>query len=131
MIATGLALFPWEDIDMAVREQAEQEIWSDAEYQQWLDTLLAEPGCAKCGYTGEEWQEGTCGGEGWTGKPCPHCSDPTAGMSELGFMEYTFQQLTAQIPEKMLSFADVMLRAPRTGGWDLLPEWQRDDYVGA
>lgn len=43
VIVADVALFPWEDIDMAVREQAEQEIWSDAEYQQWLDALLAVP----------------------------------------------------------------------------------------
>lgn len=40
---TTLALFPWEDVDAAVRERAELEIWSDAEYQQWLDELLAVP----------------------------------------------------------------------------------------
>lgn len=30
-------------------------------------------GCSKCAYTGEGWLHGTLGGDGWTGKPCPHC----------------------------------------------------------
>lgn len=42
-MVADVSLYPWEDIDAAVREQAEQEIWSDAEYQQWLDELLAVP----------------------------------------------------------------------------------------
>lgn len=104
---TTLALYPWEDIDIAVREQAEQEIWSDAEYQQWLDELLTVP---------------------------------VEEMGELEFMEYTLAQLEAQPAAEMLSFAEVTLRAPRSGGWsqalldgevEVLPAWQREDYVGA
>ena len=96
---TTLALYPWEDIDMATRERAEQEIWSDAEYQQWLDELLAVP---------------------------------VEEMDELEFMAYMADQLEAQPAAEILSFADVMLRAPRSGGWSqVLPDWQRDDYVGA
>lgn len=38
--------------------------------------LLSDPGdeigCIKCGWTGEEWLS-VCGGDGWAGKPCPHC----------------------------------------------------------
>lgn len=108
MIATGLALFPWEDIDMAVREQAEQEIWSDAEYQQWLDALLGKP---------------------------------VEEMDELEFMAYMADQLEAQNVEKTLSFAEqTLMFAPRTGGWsqallagevEVLPDWQRDEYVGS
>lgn len=30
-------------------------------------------GCKMCGGTGEGWAHGTLGGDGWTGKPCPHC----------------------------------------------------------
>ena len=30
-------------------------------------------GCQMCAYTGEGWLHGTLGGDGWTGKPCPHC----------------------------------------------------------
>lgn len=103
---TTLALFPWEDIDMVVRAQAEAEIWSDAEYQQWLDELLA---------------------------------DDVATMSEAEYMTYLADQLEAQPAAETLSFAEETLRAPRTGGWsaellagavDVLPEWQRDDYIG-
>lgn len=32
-----------------------------------------EVGCIKCGLTGEEWLN-VSGGDGWTGKPCPHCA---------------------------------------------------------
>lgn len=107
MTTTGLALFPWEDIDMAVREQAEQEIWSDAEYQQWLDTLLGKP---------------------------------VEEMDELEFMAHMADQLEAQNVEKTLSFAkQTLMFAPRTGGWsqallagevEVLPDWQRDGFVG-
>lgn len=31
-----------------------------------------EVGCIKCGWTGEEWLS-VSSGDGWTGKPCPHC----------------------------------------------------------
>lgn len=37
-----MALFPWEDIDMVVRQQAEDEIWSDAEHDAWLTALFAD-----------------------------------------------------------------------------------------
>lgn len=110
-MTTGLALFPWEDIDMAVREQAEQEIWSDAEYQQWLDTLLGKP---------------------------------VEEMDELEFMAYMADLLEARPRlggnREMLSFAEqTLMFAPRTGGWsqallagevEVLPDWQRDGFVG-
>lgn len=96
-MVADVTLFPWENVDMAVREQAEQEIWSDAEYQQWLDALLTVP---------------------------------VEEMTELEFLAHAADQAEAQNVEKTLMFVDVMLRAPRTGGWDLLPEWQRDGYVG-
>ena len=108
-----MALYAWEDIDMAVREQAEQEIWSDAEYQQWLDALLTVP---------------------------------VEEMGELEFLAYAADQAEAQsvektltLAEQMLSLAMVQVLAPRTGGWsvellagavDVLPDWQREDYVG-
>lgn len=95
---TTIALYPWEDIDMAVREQAEQEIWSDAEYQQWLDALLTVP---------------------------------VEAMGELEFLAMMADQLEAQPAEKVLSLTEEMLRAPRAGGWELLPDWQREDYVGS
>lgn len=115
-MVADVSLYPWEDIDAAVREQAEQEIWSDAEYQQWLDELLADSG----------WLEAD--------------SQQPADMSELEFMEYTLAQLQAQPAAEILSFAEVTLRAPRSGGWsqalldgdvDVLPDWQRDEYVGS
>lgn len=37
-----IAIYPWEDIDMAVREQAEAEIWNDEEFQAWLDEAMSE-----------------------------------------------------------------------------------------
>lgn len=91
------ALYPWENVDMAVREQAEQEIWSDEEYQQWLDALLTVP---------------------------------VEEMGELEFLAMMADQAEAQNAEKVLSLTEQTLRAPRTGGWDLLPDWQRDGYVG-
>lgn len=112
------ALYPWETVETVERELIEAEILADAEFQQWFDRVWA--GMEQAIELGPLCDQ-----------PQPAPADPTAGMSELEFMEYTFQQLTAQIPEKMLSFADVVLRAPRTGGWDLLPEWQRDEHVGA
>lgn len=103
-----VALYPWEDIDMAVREQAEAEIWSDAEYQQWLDAFVGKP---------------------------------VEAMTELEFMAYTADQLEAQPSAETLSFAEeTLMFAPRNGGWSaellagavaILPDWQRDDYVGA
>ncbi len=108
-----IALYPWETVEAVEREQIEAEILADTEFQQWLDELWAD----------------SCWLEAASQQPTDS-SQQLSGMSELEFMEYTFQQLTAQISEKMPSFADVMLRAPRTGGWDLLPEWQRDGYVG-
>lgn len=120
---TMIALYPWENVDMAVREQAEQEIWSDEEYQQWLDELLADSG----------WLEAD--GQ----QPAANSQQP-ADMDELEFMAYMADQLEAQPAAEILSFADVMLRAPRSGGWsqalldgevDVLPDWQRDDYVGS
>ena len=37
-----MALFPWEDIDATIRQQAEDEIWSDAEHDAWLTELFAD-----------------------------------------------------------------------------------------
>lgn len=37
-----------------------------------LKASTTDIGCDKCGGTGEEWLN-VCGGDGWTGKPCPHC----------------------------------------------------------
>lgn len=93
-MVADVTLFPWENVDMAVREQAEQEIWSDAEYQQWLDALLTVP---------------------------------VEEMSELEFLAYAADQAEAQSAEKVLMFAEQTLMS---GGWDLLPDWQRDGYVG-
>jgi len=116
-VIADVSLYPWEDVDAAVRERAEQEIWSDAEYQQWLDVLLGKP---------------------------------VEEMGELEFMAYMADQLEAQprlegnrkvlsLAEEMLSLAMVQMFAPRSGGWsaallagevEVLPDWQRDEYVG-
>lgn len=39
---SDLAIYPWEDIDAAVRAQAEAEIWADEEHDAWLAQLLAD-----------------------------------------------------------------------------------------
>lgn len=84
-----IALYPWETVETVTREQVEAEILADAEFQQWLDDVMADP----------------------------------ADMGELEFMAYMADQLEASIVAPVLD-------SPRTGGWDLLPDWQRDDYVG-
>lgn len=114
---TTMALYPWETAETVDREQIEAEILADAEFQQWFDSVMA--GIEQAIELGPLHDQ-----------PQPAPADPTAGMDELQFMEYTFQQLTAQPAEKVLSFADQTLRAPRSG-WGLLPAWQRDEYVGA
>ena len=45
----NVALFPWEDIDAAVRQQAEEEIWSDEEHDAWLAALFADQQAALVG----------------------------------------------------------------------------------
>lgn len=53
-------------------EESFDAMWDDDD-----DDDLPDPGdeigCIKCGWTGEEWLS-VCGGDGWTGKPCPHCA---------------------------------------------------------
>lgn len=51
----------------------------------WLVADEWGDGCPRCGYTGEEWLM-VSGGDGWSGKPCPHCS-PKAQM-EAGYYAY-------------------------------------------
>lgn len=41
-MVANMALYPWEDIDAAVREQAEAEIWADEAHDAWLAGLLAD-----------------------------------------------------------------------------------------
>lgn len=72
---TTLALYPWEDIDMAVRERAEEEIWSDEEFLAWLDEVMSE-----------------------------------------------------QAPEEEPDY--VPFQQPASYWADVLPDWQREDYVG-
>lgn len=62
------ALYPWEDIDAIVREQAEEEIWSDAEYQAWLDGILADDGRSLTGSDPayERWVEAGAPGVVWS-----------------------------------------------------------------
>lgn len=69
-----IALYPWETVETVNREQIEAEIQTDAEFQQWLDELYA---LIELGPLYDQ--------------PQPAPADPTAGMSELEFMEYTFQ----------------------------------------
>ena len=112
---TTIALYPWETTETVTNEQIEAEILADAEFAQWLDEVYAEP-------------------------------DP-ATMTELEFLAYVADQAEAQNVEKtlsqaeqMLSLAMVQVLAPRTGGWsqallagevEVLPDWQREDYVGS
>jgi len=46
--------------------------WQNAKIIDDLPDPGDEIGCIKCGWTGEEWIS-VSGGDGWTGKPCPHC----------------------------------------------------------
>lgn len=39
-------------------------------------------GCRECGGTGEGWLD-VSGGDGWSGKPCPHCVDADDQQSEV------------------------------------------------
>lgn len=45
-------------------------------------------GCQMCAYTGEEFLIGVSSGDGWTGKPCPHCIkyEPAPNCGECGQM---------------------------------------------
>lgn len=107
---TTMTMYPWETVEDVEREQAEAEILADAEFQQWLDEVYAVP---------------------------------VEAMTELEFLAYAADQAEAQNAERILSFAEETLIwtmfAPRSGGWsqallageiDVLPDWQRDDYVG-
>lgn len=49
MMVIDIAIYPWEDIDLAVRQQAEDEIWSDAEHDAWLEALFADQQAAVVG----------------------------------------------------------------------------------
>lgn len=90
-MVADVTVFPWEEVDALVREQAEQEVWSDAEHDAWLEALTADQMASIDG------------------------SDP--------------------MYERWLAEG-----APRSGGWsqallagevEVLPDWQRDDYVGS
>lgn len=98
MTTIEVVMYPWQTVEDVEREQAEAEILADAEFQEWLDEVYAEP--------------------------------DIEAMTELEFLAYAADQAEAQNVEKTLMFAEQTLRAPRTGGWDLLPDWQRDGYVG-
>lgn len=37
-----LALYPWEDVDAAVREASADGEWHDAEHDEWLTAFLAD-----------------------------------------------------------------------------------------
>lgn len=103
-----IALYPWETVEDVTREQIEAEILTDAEFQQWLDEIMAVP---------------------------------VETMTELEYMTMIADQLEAQPGAEMLIFAEeTLMFAPRNGGWSaellagavaVLPDWQRDDYVGA
>lgn len=103
-----MVMYPWQTIEDVERERAEAEILADAEFAQWLDEVYAEP-------------------------------DP-ATMTELEFLAFAADQAEAQNVEKMLMFTEqTLMFAPRSGGWsaallagevEVLPDWQREDYVG-
>lgn len=52
------------------------------------DSTAWGAGCSMCAYTGEEFNVGVSSGDGWTGKPCPHCvnDEPAPNCSECGQM---------------------------------------------
>lgn len=78
-----ILLYPWEEVDGVVRELAEAEILLDAEYQSWLDEILAE-----------------------MEQPQP---DPTAGMGELQFMAYTLSRLRSGGQQPAVVWSDAVL----------------------
>ena len=110
---TMVTMYPWQTVEDVEREQAEAEILADVEFAQWLDEVWADSG----------WLEAD-------GQQPTANSQQLAGMTELEFLAHAADRAEAQNVEKTLMFAEQTLRAPRTGGWDLLPEWQRDGYVG-
>lgn len=89
----ALAIYPWQDIDVAVREQAEAEILADAEFQQWFDGLWA--GMEQAIELGPVHDQ-----------PQP---DPTAGMGELEFMAYTLSCLRSGEQQPAVVWSDATL----------------------
>lgn len=127
MTTIEVVMYPWQTVEDVEREQAEAEILADAEFQQWLDEVMADSG----------WLEAD-------GQQPTAISQQPASMGELEFLAYAADQAEAQPAEKMLSFAEETLIwtlfAPRSGGWsaellagevEVLPDWQREDYIGA
>lgn len=84
-----IAIYPWEDIDMAVREQAEAEIWSDEEHDVWLEALTADQLTAING------------------------ADPM-------YERWVAEGAPSVARQWTLLDGDV----------DVLPDWEREDYVG-
>lgn len=108
MTTIEVVTYPWETVADVEREQAEAEILTDVEFVQWLDEVYAEP--------------------------------DVEAMTELEFLAYAADRAEAQNAEEMLSLAMVQVLAPRSGGWsqallagevEVLPDWQRDEYVGS
>lgn len=67
-IIAEIARFPWEDIDIAVRQQAEEEIWSDEEHDAWLSALVADDDRSLTGSDPcfERWVEAGAPGVVWS-----------------------------------------------------------------
>lgn len=89
-----ITLYPWEDIDAAIRQQAEDEIWSDAEHDAWLTALFADQQAALDG--GDPYYE--------------------------RWIEAGAPRLEGHRTWSLLDDAAVVA--------DILPDWQRDEYIG-
>jgi hypothetical protein len=89
---TTVALYPWETVDMLVREQAETEMWADVEHDAWVAALFADQ---------------------------PSAAIP---MDDPLFAEWWDSGATSVAGQwTLLGCSDV----------DVLPEWDREDWVGA
>lgn len=101
MVAIELALFPWEEVDALVREQAEAEVWSDEEHDAWLAALAADQ---MASIDGNDPMY-----ERWLAEGAPS----VAGQWSL------------------LPAADDDVLPDWWRAVDVLPDWQRDEYVGS
>jgi hypothetical protein len=97
----NLSLFPWEEVDAIIRQQVEDEIWSDEEHDAWLAALVADDPSTSSGYAVGELVE-------------PTGSDPC--------YERWVEAGAPGVVWSLLDDASVMA--------EVWPDYQRDDWVG-